>query len=83
MAYKFFGKKPRETTTHTETGIIFGDQQLANGTYKPINKNFKKHKIYSYFQHKICVVDFTGMQLIRTYNKGVRILLCVTNIYSK
>lgn len=52
MVYKFFGKKPRETTTHTETGIIFGDQQLANGTYKPINKNFKKHKYIHIFNIK-------------------------------
>ena len=79
----FFGKKPRDTATHTETGIILGNQRSANRSCKPINRKFKKHKIHSYFQDKICVVDFAGMQLIRTYNKGVLILLCVTNMYSK
>ena len=52
MVYKFFDKRPRDTT-HTESRIcdIFSDiipkkQQLANKLQNPITKKFKKHKVY-------------------------------------
>ena len=52
MVYKFFDKRPRDTT-HTESRIcdIFSDiipkkQQLANKLHNPITKKFKKHKVY-------------------------------------
>ena len=47
--YKFFQKKSRDPTTHSRTGIISNDPNLANKIHKPITRQFKKRKIYSSF----------------------------------
>ena len=59
------------------------NQQLADELHKPIVKKFKKRKAYSSFKYNIYVVDLVDMQLLSTFNKGIRFLLCVINIFSK
>ena len=44
---------------------------------------FKKRKVYSSFKDNICDVDLSDMQLISKYNKGIRYLLCVIDLFSK
>ena len=39
--------------------------------------------MHSAFQGNICGADLADMQLISKYNKGVRFLLCVIDIFSK
>ena len=56
------------------------NQQLADELHKPIVKKFKKRKAYSSFKYNIYVVDLVDMQLLSTFNKGIRFLLCVINI---
>ena len=58
-------------------------QQLADELHKPIVKKLNKRKAYSSFKYNICVVDLVDMQLLSTFNKGIRFLLCVINIFSK
>ena len=48
------------------------DQQLAEELHKPIVRKFKKRKVQSSFIDNICVADFTDMQLISKFNKGIR-----------
>ena len=59
------------------------NQQLAEELHKPITKKFKKRKIHVAFKDNIWGTDLADMQLLRRYNKGIRFLLCVIDIFSK
>ena len=72
MVYKFFDKKSK--------GSGLKNQQLADELHKLIIKKFKKRKVYSSFKDNIWGVN---MQLISKYNKGIRYLLCVIDLFSK
>ena len=78
MVYKFFDKKS------SDSGIkSMPNQQLANELHKPIIRKFQKRKVYSSFEDNIWGADLADIQLISKYNKGIRFLLCVTDIFSK
>ena len=78
MVYKFFDKKS------SDSGIkSMANQQLANELHKPIIRKFQKRKVYSSFEDNIWGADLADVQLISKYNKGIRFLLCVTDIFSK
>ena len=76
MVYKFFDKKSKGS-------IKFSNQQLADELHKPIIRKFKRRKIYSSLKDNIWGVDLAGVQLISKYNKGIRYVLCVSDIFSK
>ena len=76
MVYKFFDKKLKGSG-------LKENQQLADELHKPIIGKFKKRKVYSFFKDNIWGVDFADMQLTSKYNKGIRYLLCVTDLFSK
>ena len=59
------------------------NEQLAEELHKPIIRKFKKRKVYSTFKDNIWGVDLADMQLLSKYNKGIRFLLCVIDIFSK
>ena len=59
------------------------NQQLTNESHKPISQKFKKIKVYSSFKDNIWCVDLADMQFISTYNKGIKYLLCVVDLFSK
>ena len=59
------------------------NQQLADELHNPIIRKFKKKKVYSSFKDNIWGVDLADMQLISKYNKGIRYLLCVIELFSK
>ena len=50
-----------------------------------INQLFEnlKKEVYSTFKDNIWGVDLADMQLLSKYNKGIRFLLCVIDIFSK
>ena len=50
---------------------------------KPIIKKSEKRKVYSPFKDNILGVDLADMQLISKFNKRIRFLLCVIDIFSK
>ena len=50
---------------------------------KPISNKFRKKKVQSFFMDKTWGADLAHMLLISKFNKGIRFLLCVINIYSK
>ena len=76
MVYKFFHKK-------SKGGCIKKNQQLANELHKPIIKKFKRRKVYSSLKDHIWGVALAYMQLISKYNKGIKYLLCVIDLFSK
>ena len=50
---------------------------------KPIIKKSEKRKVYSPFKDNIWGVDLADMQLISKFNKRIRFLLGVIDIFSK
>ena len=91
MVYKFFDSKvasPDKNTVgsggkHVNTKITPQNEQLADELHKPIIRKFKKRKVYSAFKDNIWGADLADMQLLSKYNKGIRFLLCVIDIFSK
>ena len=80
IVYTFFDKKSKGAGIKSE---IKENQQLVNELHKPIIKKFKKRKVYSSFKDNIWDVDLADMQLISKYNKGIRYLLCVIDLFNK
>ena len=58
-------------------------QQLANQLHKPITKNFSKRKVISNGIDKIWAADLVEMQKFGKWNKGIRYLLMVIDVFSK
>ena len=80
MVYKFFDKKSKLTGIKNE---IKQNQQLDSELHKSIIRKFKRRKLYSSFKDNIWCADLANMQLISKYNKGIRYLLCVIDLFSK
>ena len=80
MVYKFFDKKSKGSGIKNE---IKENQQLANELHKPIIRKLRRRKIYVSEFDSTWGCDLADMQLISKYNKGIRYLLCVINIFSK
>ena len=76
---KYFDKK----TAGSGIKSIPQNEQLAEELHKPIIRKYSKRKVYSTFKDNIWGADLADMQLISTYNKGFRFLLCVIDIFSK
>ena len=84
MVYKFFDKKfAGRGAKHVNTKLIPQNQQLADKLHKPIIRKFEKRKLYSAFKDNIWAEDLADMQLLSKYDKGIRFLLCVIDIFSK
>ena len=68
-------------------------RELAEELHKSILRKFKKRKVHltkskkrkvhSSFTDNIWGVDLADMELISKFNKGIRFLLCVINIFIK
>ena len=79
MVYKFFDSK----VSGSGAKLTLQNEQLAEELHKPIIRKFEKRKVYSTFKDNIWGVDLADMQLLSKYNKGIRFLLCVIDIFSK
>ena len=82
MVYKFFDKKSmgsgiKKDTTKSSSLI------LADELHQPVIKKFNKRKVYSQFKDNIWGVDLANMQSLSKKNKGIKNLLCVTDLFSK
>ena len=97
MFYKFFDEKSTSladksargggATTLANKSVIKNqitqNQQLAEELHKPIIRKLKKRTAYSTFNDNNWGADLADMQLISKFNKEIRFLLCVIDIYSK
>ena len=79
MVYKFFDSK----VSGSSAKLIQENEQLANELHKSIIRKFEKRKVYSTFKDNIWGVDLADIQLLSKYNKGIRFLLCVSDIFIK
>ena len=82
MVYKFFNERTKGSGKNNK-GNLLVNSQLAEEFHKPIIKNFKRRKVYSSFKDNIWGVDLADMQLISKYNKRIRYLLCVIDLFSR
>ena len=72
------------THTGTRTGKgLSENQKLVNELDKAITRKIHRCRVYSPHWDNIWGADLAGVQLISIYNKRVRLLLCVIDIYSK
>ena len=91
MVYIFFDPKvasPDKKSVgsgakRVNTKITPQNEQLAEELQKSIIRKFKKGKVYSTFKDNIWGVDLADMQLLSKYNKGIRLLFCAIDIFSK
>ena len=58
------------------------NKELSEELHKSIIKKFEKWKVYSSFTDNIWSADLADMQLLSKFNKGIRFLLCIMDIYS-
>ena len=79
MVYKFFDSK----VSGSGAKLIPQNKQLAEELHKPIIRKFEKRKVCSTFKDSIGGVDLADMQLLSKYNKGIRFLVCVIDVFSK
>ena len=81
MFYKFFDENFASDGSVKNENMP--DQQLAEELHKPFIRKFEKRKVYSFFKDNIWGDDLASKQLISKFNKGIRFLLSVTDIFSK
>ena len=79
MVYKFFD----ERTKGMGVKHSLNNEILAEELSKPIIRNFKRRKVYSSFKDNIWCVDLADMSLISKFNKGIKYLLCVIDLFSR
>ena len=82
MVYKFFNERTKGSGINNK-GNLLVNSQLAEEFHKSIIKNFKMRKVCSSLKDNIWGVDLADMQLISKYNKGIRYLLCVIDLFSR
>ena len=75
MIYKFFSERAK--------GMGLNNVILAEELHKPIIRNFKRRKLYSSFKDNIWGVDLADMTLINKFNKIIKYLLCVIDLFSR
>ena len=70
----FFDKKTSGSDIKNEN---FSNKELAEELHKPIIRKFNTRIVHLSFIDNIWGADLIDMQLISTFNKGIRFLLCV------
>ena len=78
MVYKFFDKKSSGSGVDAEPNY-----QLANKLHRQNYRNFKRQKVYPSFRDNIWGVDLADIQSLSKDNKGIKYLLCATDLFSK
>ena len=78
MTCKFFDKRSKKVL-----GSGLEDKKFSDVFHKPIIRKFKRRKVYFSFRDNIWGVDLADMQLINKFNKGIKYLLCVIDLFSK
>ena len=80
MVYKFFDKKTEDSAVKNE---MMQNNKLAEELHKPVIRKLGKRKVHSSFVDNIWSAALADMQLLSKFDKAVRFLLCVVDIYNK
>ena len=57
--------------------------ELAEELHKPVNRKYKKRRVYARGVDKIWAADLVDMSAFKKFNKGVKYLLTVIDVFSK
>ena len=76
----FFHKR---TSGRAITNENLTNKELAEELQKPIIKKINERKAHSSFTDNIWGAGSADMELISKFNKGIRYLLCVFDVFSK
>ena len=71
--YKFFDKR-------TRSGINV-NEELAEKVHKPVNKKFKRRKVYTIFKDNIWAGDLAGVGSLSSENQYVKYLFCISRCF--
>ena len=80
MVYRFFDKK-KEKKKKTGSGAS-GNKELAKELHRPVIKKFKR-RVYPRFKDNIWAADLAEMGSLSSFNRGVKYLLSVINVFTK
>ena len=83
MVWKFFNERSKGILSKKILGSGIENKRSVDELRKPIIENFKRRKVYSSFKDNIWGVDFADMSLISKFNKGIKYLLCVIDLFSR
>ena len=83
MVYKFFDTKASSPDGKTVGSCVNENIKLANELHNPIIRKLNKRKVYSSFKDNIWGADLADMQLLSKFDKGIKYLLCVIDLFSK
>ena len=75
MVYEFFNERTK--------GPGINNKKLAEELHRPIIKSFKRRKVCSSFKDNIWGVDLADMSLINKFDKEIKYLLCVIDLFSR
>ena len=78
MVWNFIDKRSKSVL-----GSGIENKKLADELDKPIIKKFKRRKVYSSFKANIWGVDLADMSLINEFNKRIKYLLCVIDLFNR
>ena len=83
MVYNFFDTKASSPDRKTVGSGINENIKLANELHKLIIRKFNKRKVYSSLKDNIWGADLADMQLWSKFNKWIKYLLCLIDLFSK
>ena len=83
MVYKFFNERTKGSGIENKGNLQVNSPLAEEELQKSIIKNFKRRKVYSSFKDNIWGVDLADMTLISKFNKGIKYLLCVIDLFSR
>jgi len=76
-------KDKRSKDEHSKTDRVTWSSPLATELHKPVIKNFPKRKVYVNGIDKIWTADLVDMQAFSRFNREVKYLLTVIDVFSK
>ena len=75
MVYQFMDKK-----TGSELSV---NEETAQELHKPVIKRFKRSKACAKFKDDIWAANIDEMGILSSFNRGVKYLLCVIDVFTK
>ena len=78
-------KYKTETRFGKRKSALSGDwaQQLAEELHKPIRRKFTKRRVFAKGVDEIWAADLVEMQTFSEWNKGIKYILMVIDVFSK
>ena len=88
MVFKIFYKRTscsgiKNENISNQHPVYLAMQKLAEELHKSIIRKLEKRKVQSPFIDNSLGANLADMQLISKFNKGIRFLLCVIDIFNK